>query len=32
MQKLPDELKGFLPTSKEIKENIIKLFEDEKNL
>lgn len=31
-EKLPDELKGFLPTSKEIKENIIKLFEDEKNL
>jgi len=31
-EKLPDELKGFLPTSKEIKENIIKLFEDEKKL
>ncbi len=31
-EKLPDELKGFLPTSKEIKENIVKLFEDEKKL
>ncbi len=29
-EKLPDELKGFLPTSKEIKENINKLFENEK--
>ncbi|MDY0365405.1 MAG: PDDEXK nuclease domain-containing protein [Arcobacteraceae bacterium] len=29
-EKLPDELKGFLPTSKEIKENITKLFENEK--
>jgi len=31
-EKLPDELKGFLPTSKEIKENIVKLFESEKKL